>query len=600
MSGLRQGPIGDVWFTPDGVGGEQTLISAALNESVNVRHRGATGGGLVDEAEALQAAANYAASIGKSLYIPAGVYLVSTTVTIPAAVRVYGDGHAKSILRPTITNGTPCLQLAGAVNFHRLENFAVASSTVGADFITGAANAQACIGIALGSASSYCNRWHISGVRVYGCALGLYARGYIGTADNLWIEYCETGLQGIEMNSCDLNLRFENCRKSFAIENSAGLLLRQLLDEGGNSSGVLASTIDQCNGVHFAAPYWEYGSATPRASPYLKIGGTTECVGVTMTGVNLVDYLQDGVPGIDADLCNGLEIQGRSSIGQYKRSVRTTSNTKNLKLDLAPSGLIWHQDDSRQLGPAFNYFSNPNFDLWFRGNWAMALDANSAGSQETTIVRKGGNAVRITATAGTTQNRKIFWLTGAPCTAMRGKTMRVYAWVWVPDIAAYQVTGRTKLPSVLISSFNGATAVVGSTANNRATAGTWNLMTSEVAVQVDATRITLDVYANQSGVAADGSEYVILDSLFVTESSTPTSRVLNGSLTDHPSINCLAVGGKMLAVADAAPTDPGQTFAVGDQVLKGNVAAGGSPGWACTTAGIGGVAVFKAMANVAA
>jgi hypothetical protein len=42
-------------------------------------------------------------------------------------------------------------------------------------------------------------------------------------------------------------------------------------------------------------------------------------------------------------------------------------------------------------------------------------------------------------------------------------------------------------------------------------------------------------------------------------------------------------------------------FAVGDQILNSNVIAGGSPGWVCTTAGPAlGVAVFKAMANVAA
>lgn len=48
-----------------------------------------------------------------------------------------------------------------------------------------------------------------------------------------------------------------------------------------------------------------------------------------------------------------------------------------------------------------------------------------------------------------------------------------------------------------------------------------------------------------------------------------------------------------------------RNWAVGDVILKSNVAAGGSPGWACTTAGPAltdgtSVAVFKALANVAA
>jgi hypothetical protein len=42
-------------------------------------------------------------------------------------------------------------------------------------------------------------------------------------------------------------------------------------------------------------------------------------------------------------------------------------------------------------------------------------------------------------------------------------------------------------------------------------------------------------------------------------------------------------------------------YVVGDQVLKSNAAAGGSPGWVCTTGGVAlGTAVFKALANVAA
>jgi hypothetical protein len=44
-----------------------------------------------------------------------------------------------------------------------------------------------------------------------------------------------------------------------------------------------------------------------------------------------------------------------------------------------------------------------------------------------------------------------------------------------------------------------------------------------------------------------------------------------------------------------------RVFTVGDQILNSGVAAGGSPGWICTTAGPAlGVAVFKPMANVAA
>lgn len=43
----------------------------------------------------------------------------------------------------------------------------------------------------------------------------------------------------------------------------------------------------------------------------------------------------------------------------------------------------------------------------------------------------------------------------------------------------------------------------------------------------------------------------------------------------------------------------GGTYKVGDQVWKADAASGGTPGWICTTAGVPGVGVFKAMANLA-
>ena len=76
--------------------------------------------------------------------------------------------------------------------------------------------------------------------------------------------------------------------------------------------------------------------------------------------------------------------------------------------------------------------------------------------------------------------------------------------------------------------------------------------------------------------------------------------VLNGYIVDSELNQCANFGGRMVMRSGSAPTDPDQTFEVGDQVWKFTVAAGGSPGWVCTTAGIGGVAVFKAMANLAA
>jgi len=51
------------------------------------------------------------------------------------------------------------------------------------------------------------------------------------------------------------------------------------------------------------------------------------------------------------------------------------------------------------------------------------------------------------------------------------------------------------------------------------------------------------------------------------------------------------------AIPTGAPAD-GDSWRVGDQVMNTATAAGGTPGWVCTTAGSPGT--WKAMASVAA
>jgi hypothetical protein len=59
---------------------------------VNARDEGATGNGTTDDGVKLQAAIDLAVSQGRALYIPAGVYKIATTLTIPDHLDMYGDG----------------------------------------------------------------------------------------------------------------------------------------------------------------------------------------------------------------------------------------------------------------------------------------------------------------------------------------------------------------------------------------------------------------------------------------------------------------------------------------------------------------------------
>jgi Pectate lyase superfamily protein len=91
-----------------------------------------------------------------------------------------------------------------------------------------------------------------------------------------------------------------------------------------------------------------------------------------------------------------------------------------------------------------------------------------------------------------------------------------------------------------------------------------------------------------TGVTADTAYYVLADGLTDT-----TFRI-----ADSPGGTAIKTSGSQSGVHSLYLV---RVYAVGDQILNSAVAAGGSPGWVCTTAGPAiGVAVFKPMANVAA
>jgi hypothetical protein len=65
----------------------------------NVRRYGAVGNGSTDDVTAFQSAVNVAEAGGGSVYVPAGTYILSATVTSDSgSVEVYGDGDA-SVLK---------------------------------------------------------------------------------------------------------------------------------------------------------------------------------------------------------------------------------------------------------------------------------------------------------------------------------------------------------------------------------------------------------------------------------------------------------------------------------------------------------------------
>ena len=97
---LASGTVADssqVSYTPAGAGAVARTAQGKMRESVSVLDFGAVGDGVADDTAAFMSAFAKIKTSGGAIYVPAGVYKVSSTldffVTSPRGGRIFGDGH---------------------------------------------------------------------------------------------------------------------------------------------------------------------------------------------------------------------------------------------------------------------------------------------------------------------------------------------------------------------------------------------------------------------------------------------------------------------------------------------------------------------------
>ena len=108
------------------------------NAPVNVKDFGATGDGSTDDTSAIQAAVTAAAN--KSLYIPAGEYLITSNITVSSPMKIDGDGYS-SWLKGNGASGTLSIT-ASNVSVHNIRFQSSAAASAGAIRIEGTNNAD--------------------------------------------------------------------------------------------------------------------------------------------------------------------------------------------------------------------------------------------------------------------------------------------------------------------------------------------------------------------------------------------------------------------------------------------------------------------------
>lgn len=579
-----------VTYEPGFVGSVATTVAAKLQQTVSVKDFGAVGDGVTDDTAAIQAAVNAAYSV----YFPEGTYLVSSTITLRSTQNIQAPAYRNAIIKPTISDGSAVFYVLNGTGM-RIEGLNIVSGQT-------RTSPQNCIGL-------HCDtntRRSYFDVRFSGLATGFKIVGW----QNRILHYsteCTLGFDGATLNACVIDIQSDSEIQGFNIRSGLGFELNFTVQGSGNQT---PCKINSAIGVNVTGGYFEWESAPGTPSRYLTVGDTGLVSNISFSGLAATLARTDDCV-IFLDNARDVSFHGFFNAGQNHSAIKTTANTRNVQFfGFIENGFL--QDTNLNFVQAVNVWPNPRFDLWLRG-WDSASKTSgiTAFTKETAIVRTGKNALKLPMNAGVTTASVDFNVTSTGTKLaenLRGKTVLFGAWVYIPNDAYWDGEATGGLPQILALSNNGSATVVGtfdvvgSNINTYYQKGTWQLYLTQLAVQSDATTVTLRIYANNNGGATpDANQYIVVDEVFCLEGGwQQTYRAQNGLYSNSPQNPVSIVNNLMSMRIDAYPTDTDFLYAVGDQILFQTPTAGGFIGKVCTTAGTGGTSVWKDFGAVAA
>jgi hypothetical protein len=186
------------WESPSGSSGTDWLSIVTY---------GAVSGGVTDCTTAIQAALTAAATSGATVYVPAGIFLVSAALTMPAGITLMGDGNGESVIK--LKASTAVTEILGIT----ANQFNYSATIRDLQILGNQANsATATHGIYL-FAPSDCiiQRVRITGVS--GNAITLDGSGtYLGTATKVLDSFARTcGGKGLNITQYATDTLVEGC-----------------------------------------------------------------------------------------------------------------------------------------------------------------------------------------------------------------------------------------------------------------------------------------------------------------------------------------------------------------------------------------------------
>jgi Pectate lyase superfamily protein len=200
-----------------GSGSELALANGGSDGIVSVKDFGAKGNGTADDSAAIQAAISATATDGRTVYLPAGIYMIGQPVHFRDGLTLQGAGRSVTILRLMPTCNGPILETQVKGQFD--DDLVVCDMTLDGD---GAHSNFTGNGVAL--LHSYnLRRWHIARCRITGgrsYGLGLQGNESTGNGpqEDIYIADCEfeanhygnEGTGGVDVKS-SARLTMVNC-----------------------------------------------------------------------------------------------------------------------------------------------------------------------------------------------------------------------------------------------------------------------------------------------------------------------------------------------------------------------------------------------------
>lgn len=348
------------------------------------------------------------------------------------------------------------------------------------------------------------------------------------------------GFKGRELNACNITYRSENDTRALDWEEIYGTNVDVLLIEGIPAVGsATASRIDDARGLNINTIYTEGSGFT---HTLLEFGQTEESRGVNINSGRITGSTLDFSPIIHfnkVDSATGnLDIETGSNPIAVKFDSTVNYNGMfaigywgDLVIE-AKRNKLFTQDNSKSVMVHANYFGDTYLDHYLATFDQITL-SNATYTEESNELRSGERGIRITADAGTHLASVKFERRGNTFGKMSdlvGKTIKAFAWVFVPDIAGFD--DYTLRPSFRMVAQGAASEFP--VAQVSLMAGQWNLIeTEDLVIPVGwlgtgTDRIGFEFLLSDSSKTFTGAEYIIVDSIFVTETKCNIRDIMSG------------------------------------------------------------------------